>query len=70
MYSLEELGYHKATWTNGKSKKRGWWIYNYNSDRFKIILDSKDPITGQDRVILVSGDVPEWGKWVRIKDAR
>jgi hypothetical protein len=53
----------EAIWINGKKKIKGRWIYNWCADKFCIILDSKDPITGQNRRIETYNDVPEWGKW-------
>jgi hypothetical protein len=67
MQTLEQLGWHKAIWTNGKSKKTGHWIYNWQSDRFVILLDSYDSVTGSQKRFEVWGDVPEWGKWIRVK---
>jgi hypothetical protein len=65
--TLEQLGWHKATWTNGKSKKTGYWIYNWQANKFTILLDSYDSVTGRQRSLNVCGDVPEWGKWTRVK---
>lgn len=58
----------RATWVNGKKKQTGRWTYNRPSDRFDIVLDSKDPITGQERRLSVFGDYPEWGNWKRVKE--
>lgn len=59
----------KATWTHPKRVKpqTGVWIYNRASDCFTIMLDSTDPITGQQRIFNVWDDKPEWGQWRRTK---
>lgn len=67
-FTLEERGYTKATWKNGKKKVTGHWIYNWAADSFTIILNSKDPITNRERIINTYNDVPEWGNWKRINE--
>lgn len=52
-----------AEWTNGKRLVRGWWSYYWPADRFDIVLDSRDRITGERRRISVNNDRPEWGNW-------
>lgn len=59
-----------ATWINGKQTVKGRWEYIWQSDRFVIILDKKDRITGDNRKIVVAGDRPEWGNWVLQKEVR
>ena len=63
MLTLEEKGWHRATWTNGRSIKYGHWIYNWNARKFIILLDSYDNVTGRQRQVEVFGDIPEWGSW-------
>lgn len=53
----------RATWVNGKRRVTGSWFYNWNADRFVIILYRNDRVTGQCRRIVVAGDKPEWGNW-------
>ena len=56
----------RATWVNGKRKLTGAWEYIWHADRFRIVLDSRDRITGQNRVIVTAGsqaEKPEWGNW-------
>jgi hypothetical protein len=60
--------WNKAIWTNGKRKVDGEWKYDWPSDSFVIVLNSTDSITGQRRTMIVKGDVPEWGKFKRIKE--
>lgn len=52
-----------AIWTDGVRELTGRWRYNWASNRFLIVLDSKDRITGDHRRLVVAGDKPEWGKW-------
>jgi len=62
-------GYRKGEWRR-KDRKRplnGWWLY-CGSDRFWIILKSKDPITGFQRSFSVCGDTPEWDKWKLVRE--
>lgn len=60
---------HKATWTNGKREITGRHSYYRPSDRFDIVLDSVDPITGRQRELSVHGDTPEWGRWELKREA-
>jgi len=53
----------RATWVNGNRKITGYYSYYRPADRFDIVLDSKDPITGRQRSLSVHGDEPEWGGW-------
>jgi hypothetical protein len=53
----------EATWTNGKRRITGWYIYHWPSDRFHITLDYRDRITGQSPSIITTRDKPEWGNW-------
>jgi hypothetical protein len=57
----------KGTWRNGKKKVTGWWRYRWAAERFDIVLDSIDPITGTSRTLCVSGDSPEWGNWKLVR---
>lgn len=57
-----------ATWTNGKRKLTGLWEYIWHSDSFLISLDSRDRITGEQRVFRVHGDTPEWGNWRLVRE--
>jgi len=57
---------HEAIWSDGKTTVQGTWEYYRPSDKFIIWLDSKDPVTGRQRVVETHGDVPEWGKWKRV----
>ena len=52
-----------GTWINGAQKVTGWWNYNWGADKFTIILDRKDRLTGSPRQFIVYGDTPEWGNW-------
>jgi hypothetical protein len=49
----------KARWIKGDKIITGEWEYIWQSDRFIIRLDSRDPITGQYRSFCVCGDEPE-----------
>jgi len=51
-------------WANGKKTITGMWDYIWQSDRFIIILDSKDRVTGDNKRIVVAGETPEWGNWI------
>ena len=66
LMSMEDKGYTKAVWVNGKRRVYGWWKYIYTSDSFHIVLESKDRITGLKRTITTTGDVPEWDNWKRL----
>lgn len=59
---------NRATWKHPKRMKAetGSWRYYSLGGYFEIYLDSKDPVTGQERNFRVYGDVPEWGKYRRI----
>jgi len=59
----------RGTWINKKRKITGWWQYNWSADRFTIILDSKDRITGRNRSIVTEGinSRPEWGNWMLVR---
>ena len=59
----------KATWKNGKRTVTGFWSYDWASDRFTVILDSRDRITGQQKQFLVAGSRPEWGNWRLVRDS-
>ncbi len=52
-----------GTWTKGKRKITGWWEYYRPSDTFTIVLDSKDPVTGQERRVVTHNDKPEFNGW-------
>ena len=54
-------------WTNGKRTICGWWSYSWGSDIFRVLLDSKDRVTGQHRSFIVTGDAPEWGSWKLVR---
>ena len=58
-----------TTWVNGKRRQTGSWSYNQTSDTFTINLDSRDPVTGLQRVFTTHNDVPEWGNWKRLSAA-
>lgn len=58
----------KGKWKNGKRIITGLWEYVWSSDRFYVILDSKDRITGENKKVVVTGDTPEWGNWRLIRD--
>lgn len=57
---------NKAEWTDGYIVLTGSWFYQWNSDRFYITLDDKDPVTGMTREICVVGDHPNFGKFVLV----
>ena len=56
-----------GVWTNGKRTVTGRWQYHWSADRFVILLDNKDRVTGDYRRIVVGGDAPEWGKWKLVR---
>lgn len=58
----------KATWTNGKRRVTGYWEYHRHSDRFLIILDSRDRLTGRQRRMEIATERPEWGNWKLVRD--
>lgn len=53
----------RAVWINGKKRITGTYEWCWASQRYHVVLDSRDPITGLIRVLSLSGDAPEWGKW-------
>lgn len=55
---------HGGVWRNRRGKKEltGTWWYLRN-DRFRVLLDSRDRVTGENRELIVVGDRPEWGNW-------
>lgn len=55
----------RATWTNGKRSVTGCWEWVWSAQRFVIVLDSRDRMTGEQRRIVTSNDTPEWGNWKR-----
>jgi hypothetical protein len=55
----------RATWVKADQRMTGHWEYQWSSDRFLIVLDERDPITGQERRFTTGNDVPEWGDWKR-----
>src|SRR5690348_16977929 len=56
-----------AEWTNGKRRLSGRWEYVWHTDRFHIVLDRKDRITGFRRELLVAAEHPEWGRWKLVR---
>lgn len=60
--------WHRAVWVNGKKRITGAWLYNWASERFLIVLDSTDKVTGMRRRIVTDNDTPEWGNWRRVED--
>lgn len=57
--------YTKGTWVNTKTNEiiTGKWLYIRATDSFHIILDSRDPITGEQRSLSTGWDTPKWGNW-------
>jgi hypothetical protein len=56
----------RATWQNGRRTMTGQWEYIWHADRFRIVLDQIDRVTGQNKVIVTAGsqrEKPEWGNW-------
>ena len=53
----------EGVWVNGKKVVTGCWTYNWASDRFQIVLNVRDGITGGKKRFVVVGDSPEWGNW-------
>lgn len=54
----------RAYWVNQNGDIQwGYWNYNWASDRFSIMLDSKDPITGMQRSFVIAGDNPNFGNY-------
>lgn len=62
---FKPIGVKKTTWKKGNKTIIGEWQYLGN-DKFRIRLDSKDPITGQDRWFTVHGDEPNFNGWVMV----
>lgn len=54
---------NRATWKNNTRTVTGWWSYNWSADRFHIVLNLQDRITGRQKQIVVAGETPEWGNW-------
>jgi hypothetical protein len=57
---------NRATWKNGKRTIGGSWEYIPASDRFVILLDQRDRVTGLRKQIVTAGsqrELPEWGNW-------
>ena len=60
---------HKAVWSNGKRLVHGWWEYNWQADRFLIILDQRDRTTGaKQKSLTTHNDKPEWGKFKLVSE--
>jgi hypothetical protein len=59
---------NEAIWKNGDRRVRGRWSYNWAADRFYVVLDSKDRITGMKREMCIAGDTPEWGGWRLVRE--
>ncbi len=57
------MSVNEATWTNGKQRVTGRWVYIWSRDVFLICLDGVDEITGRPRKFETHNDSPEWGKW-------
>lgn len=53
----------EGVWQKGKRKITGVWCYLWHSRRFKIILDSRDPVTGRQREFEVGDESPEFNGW-------
>ena len=54
----------KGVWRKkGQLPQTGKWEWCWSSRRFSIHLDSKDPVTGRKRHIIVSGDSPNFNGW-------
>lgn len=66
---MENAGWRPGVWTKDGQTQTGIWCYNRSSDSFTIRLDSKDEVTGRDRVFSTSNDTPEWNGWRRVKEA-
>lgn len=49
---------------------RGWWSLGlvFPFLCFRIWLNSRDRITGEDRILSVTGDTPEWGNWKLVEE--
>lgn len=62
-------GFHEGAWRHPKRKKdlTGEWKY-LGGDRFVICLDKIDSVTGQNKVLTVYGDAPEWDKWKLVRE--
>lgn len=57
-----------ASWKKGKKTITGIWKYNWQKNKFTIILDSKNRITGTNIKVETFGDTPEWNGWKLVKD--
>jgi len=53
----------KGVWSKGAKKLTGHWEYNWPADRFDVVLDSRDRVTGETRRFSVYGETPEWNGW-------
>lgn len=51
----------EARWTNGRSIRKGTWVYIKHKDKFLITLDSG-------RQFYTSLDTPEWGNWRLVRN--
>lgn len=59
-------GMREGVWKSGEKTIKGYWAYCGN-DRFHILLNSKDKITGLQHSFDVVGESPEWGNWLRVQ---
>ena len=55
-------------WKNKEKVITGYWSYNWSSDDFYVVLNSRDKITGLQRAFFCYGNKPEWGNWKLIKE--
>lgn len=55
--------FRDGSWTNGKKRVVGRWLYLRHRERFIVELS-----TG--RRFEVSGDTPEWGNWILEKERK
>ena len=55
-------------WENKEKEITGYWRYNWSSDNFYVVLNSRDSITGQLRSFTCYGNKPEWGNWKLIRE--
>jgi hypothetical protein len=60
--------WHKAVWQKGDVTVTGKWYYHWAADRFHIILDKEDEITGQRPEIWTTNDHPEFNGFKLVRE--
>lgn len=59
---------NRAKWTKNGEVITGRWNYIWASDKFHIMLDSRDPVTGDYREFYVYDEHPEFNGWKLVRE--